>query len=118
MPEHPVRDLYAGGAARMMMVGQALAPGLLDRLLARFGISSQRTDRPTADGGSGNLDAPRTEDNRVEGDFSERARRFSLYTWMETHPAARMLAAAGMLVGATLLTSRGRRNGASIWRAL
>jgi NAD(P)-dependent dehydrogenase (short-subunit alcohol dehydrogenase family) len=108
---HPVRDLYAGGAARMMMVGQALAPGLVDRLLSRAGISSQRSDKPRPDDGTGNLDAPRTDDNRVEGDYSEPARRFSLYTWMETHPAARLLAGAGMLVGTALLASRARRNG-------
>ena len=113
---HPVRDLYAGGAARMMMVGQALAPGLLDRLLARFGISSQRTDQPATDGGAGNLGAPRTDDNRVEGDYSDHARRFSLYTWMETHPAARLLAGAGVLVGAALLASRARRNGSALRR--
>jgi hypothetical protein len=100
----------------MMMVGQALAPGLLDRLLARFGISSQRTGQPATDGGAGNLDAPRTDDNRVEGDYSDHARRFSLYTWMETHPAARLLAGAGVLVGTVLLASRARRNGSAMRR--
>jgi NAD(P)-dependent dehydrogenase (short-subunit alcohol dehydrogenase family) len=112
---HPVRDMYAGGAARMMMVGQLLAPGLLDRLLSRVGISSQRSDTPRTESGTGNLDAPRAHDNRVEGDYGEHARRFSLYTWMETHPAAvRLLAATGMLVGTTLLASRVRHNGSGM----
>ncbi|MDQ3367632.1 MAG: SDR family oxidoreductase [Myxococcota bacterium] len=105
---HPVRDLYAGGAARMMMIGQAVAPGLLDRLLSRFGIEAQRSNRPPTDGGRGNLDAPRTEDNRVEGDDRKRARRFSVYTWMELHPFARLLAAGGAIAGAALLISRAR----------
>lgn len=112
---HPVRDLYAGGAARMMAVSQALAPGLVDRLLARIGISAQRTDRPPTDGGRGNLDAPRRDD-RVEGDFSQHARRFSLYTWLETHPAARLLAGAGLLVGTAMLASRALGNGSSLRR--
>ena len=33
--EHPVRDLFAGGAAKMMATMQMLAPGLVDRQLAR-----------------------------------------------------------------------------------
>jgi NAD(P)-dependent dehydrogenase (short-subunit alcohol dehydrogenase family) len=109
--EHPVRDLYAGGAARMMMIGQAVAPRLLDRILGRFGISAQRSAEPPVRGGRGNLEEPRTEDNRVAGDDVERARRFSLYTWMETHPAARLLAAGGVVAGTALLLSRRRANG-------
>jgi NAD(P)-dependent dehydrogenase (short-subunit alcohol dehydrogenase family) len=109
--EHPVRDLYAGGAAKMMTVGQMLAPKLVDAILARVGIPSERTQDPTPGGSPGNMDAPRTQDHRAEGDFSSHARRFSLYTWMETHPRARAVAASGALAGTALLLRRGKRNG-------
>ncbi len=106
--EHPVRDLFAGGAGKMLAVNQLLAPRLLDTSLARVGIPLQRTSDPEADA-EGNLYAPRTGDNRVEGDYSDLARRFSLYTWLETHPKARAMAAGGVVAAAGLLVSRGER---------
>jgi hypothetical protein len=77
----------------------------VDVALARVGIESERTDEPVADG-EGTLYAPHTLDNRVEGDFGDRARGFSLYTWMETHPNAKRLALGGALAGAALLLAR------------
>ncbi len=49
------------------------------------------------------------EDNRVEGDFSARSRRFSAYTWMETHPRFRAVAAGLVAGSAVLLARRGRK---------
>ena len=109
--EHPVRDLFAGGAAKMMAASQMLAPTLMDATLARIGIPASRTDEPQPGGSPGNLFAPRAEDNRAEGDFSNRVRRFSLYTWLETHPRIKALAASGMLAGTVLLLMGGGRNG-------
>ncbi len=106
--EHPVRDLFAGGAGKMMAMNQMLAPRLFDAVLARVAIPLQRRDEPAADG-AGALDAPRMQDNRAEGDFSEQALRFSPYTWMETHPWVRLMAAGGVLAGTSLLLSRARR---------
>jgi NAD(P)-dependent dehydrogenase (short-subunit alcohol dehydrogenase family) len=107
--EHPVRDLFAGGGGRMMAVGHIFAPTLVDATLARLGIASERTEEPQPPGAPGNLFAPRVDDNRIEGDFSTRARRFSLYTWLETHRWARPLVVSGMLAGTTLLLTRGRK---------
>ncbi len=88
--EHPVRDLFAGGGGRMMAVAQIFAPTLVDAAMARMGIASERTTEPQPGGAPGNLFAPRTDDNRAEGDFSTRARRFSLYTgWKRTAGCAR-----------------------------
>ncbi len=107
--EHPVRDLFAGGGGRMMAVGHIFAPTLVDAMLARLGIASERTEEPQPHRAPGNLFAPRVDDNRIEGDFSTRARRFSLYTWLETHRWARPLVVSGMLAGTTLLLTRGRK---------
>ena len=101
--EHPVRDLFAGGAAKSMATAQMIAPALMDAALARFGIPASRTDDPEPGGAAGNLDAPRVEDNRTAGDFGQQARRFSLYTWLETHPPAKMLVFGGAVLGTALL---------------
>jgi NAD(P)-dependent dehydrogenase (short-subunit alcohol dehydrogenase family) len=102
--EHPVRDLYAGGAGKMLALNHLVAPGLVDALLGRFGIPLQRTDDPRS--GEGTLYTPRAEETRIEGDFSGQARRLSVYTWLETHPAARALAGAGAAAAAGLALVR------------
>jgi len=106
--EHPVRDMFAGGAARAMVANQAMAPRLLDKALARFGIPASRTEEHVG-ATEGNLDAP-SGDDRASGGLPSKGRRFSLYTWMETHPAARTVAMAGAGAAAFLLSRRaGRR---------
>lgn len=108
---HPVRDLYCGGAARIMVLGQMLAPRLVDAVLSRVVIEAQRTDQPKPPDAPDNLFAPRLGEARIVDDISPHPRRLSLYTWMETHPRA-VLAAGGVLAGAALLRARrGRRGG-------
>lgn len=102
--EHPVRDLYAGGAARQMALAQVLAPGQVDRVLGRLGIPLTRTRRPTPGGSPGNLYASR-DDARTDGDFRFRARG-SLYTWARLHRPA-VLALGAAAAGASRL-GRGR----------
>lgn len=106
--EHPVRDLFAGGAAKSMAAAQMMAPGLVDAALARFGIPASRTGEPETQGQQGNLYEPRAGDNRTDGDFAGQARRFSLYTWLETHPPAKALALGGAVLGTALLFMRRR----------
>ena len=106
--EHPVRDLYAGGAARALVLGETLAPGLMDAALSRPMIKLERTDEPKPPDAPDNLFGPRLGEDRVEDGFSDRARRFSLYTWLETHPRA-ALAAGGVAAGTALLLARGGR---------
>jgi NAD(P)-dependent dehydrogenase (short-subunit alcohol dehydrogenase family) len=95
--EHPVRDLYAGGGGRQMVLSQLTMPRQVDAVLGRFGIPLERTKDKAGAGSTGNLWTPRTEDNRSEGDFSARARR-SLYTWSRLH-APLVLGAGAALVG-------------------
>jgi hypothetical protein len=100
-----VRELFAGGAGKMMALGQKFMPALMDTVLARTGIASERTNEPKPNGMPGNLYQPNTDETRRNGDFSNRARRVSLYTWMETHRWARPLALAGV-AGAAILVAR------------
>ncbi|MGW5570375.1 SDR family oxidoreductase [Nocardia thailandica] len=105
---HPVRDLYAGGAARLMQLGQHLAPGMVDRLLGRFGIPLSRSSHP-AHQGEGNLDQP-SADTRSRGDYGARAIPVSPYTWLSVHPRVRTaLSIAGGAAAAGLVVRRSRR---------
>jgi NAD(P)-dependent dehydrogenase (short-subunit alcohol dehydrogenase family) len=107
--ENPVRDLYAGGAARMLAASQMLTPGAVDAALARFGIEAQKTREAKSADAPDNLFTP-CHDPRVEGDFSDRAVGFSPYTWLETNPLAKSLATVLVLGGATWLLARGNSN--------
>ncbi|HEX8489156.1 MAG TPA: SDR family oxidoreductase [Propionibacteriaceae bacterium] len=108
--EHPVRDLFAGGSGRMMALQQFTAPRQMDLYMAKIATRQERTKEPKPDGMPGNLYEP-TSDDRAAGDYSRRARRFSVYTYLETHPKARALAAGSALVTTALLL--GRRNAAA-----
>lgn len=112
--EHPVRDLWAGGAARAMAAGQSLAPRVMDALLARI-VPLERSSRPASDGFPGTLFAPRTQEDRTEGDFTLQARRFSAYAWLQTHPKLCTGLTAGALAG--LAVAVGRRRPPSFPRA-
>ena len=103
--ETPVRDMYAGGAAKMMAVTQKFAPGLVDAVLARVGIPASRTAELET-GNPGNLDAPRPDD-RTRGRYDGAARRTSLYTYLETHPPAKAAVIGGAVLGTALLLARG-----------
>lgn len=105
--EHPVRDLWAGGAARTMALGQALSPRLMDALMARI-VPLERSSLPTPGGSPGTLFAPRDQEQRTEGDFSTGARSWSTFTWLQTHPGARAALRAGAVV-ALLAATRRRR---------
>jgi NAD(P)-dependent dehydrogenase (short-subunit alcohol dehydrogenase family) len=98
--EHPVRDMYAGGSARVMSLLQLYAPGLFDTVLGRCGIPLQRTDKPVE---KSSFYEPRVDNNRVLGDMSVHVFRFSPYTWLQTHPrvnaTAKTLVIAGMARG-------------------
>ena len=104
--ETPIRELYAGGGARMMELGQTLAPAVMDAVVSRVAVNAQQTDEPKPLGAPDNLFAPRTEETRVEGDFSDSARSRSVYTWLETHRGARTLLAAGVLGTAAMMLAR------------
>jgi len=107
--EHRVRDLYAGGAGRIMVLAQSLAPALVDAATARFAIALEKTRTPAGDG-AGTFDAPST-DGRGEGDLGWQARRTSLYTALQTSGRARAAAGASLLGGLALLLMRRGRAG-------
>jgi hypothetical protein len=60
------------------VLGERIAPGLLDRYLARVGFDAQQTDEPLEGVREGNLFAPVPGDFGAHGRFDDRARWRSL----------------------------------------
>jgi hypothetical protein len=58
--------------------GERIAPGLLDRYLARTGYDAQQTDKPLDGEREGNLFDPVPGDLGAHGRFDDRARPRSL----------------------------------------
>lgn len=96
--DHPRHKQYwVGGSTVATLIGQRLCPPLLDRYLARTGISSQQTDeRVDRDGGNlfTALDDEPDHDYGAHGAFDQHAIGRSPAWWLRSHPAA--VAAAGL----------------------
>jgi len=103
--KHPKRKQYwVGGSTVATLLGQRVAPWLLDRYLARTGYSSQQTDAP-ASHRQPNLwqpqDAEPGDDHGAHGVFDDRAHGLSPQWWVREH-AAGIAAAAGVAGGAAV----------------
>ena len=98
--ENPARDLVVGGAAKAVILSQALSPRLLDILLRVRGFEVHYTREPKPEDAPDNLFEPIDGYNTVEGSFRDRAHPRSLYNWLELHPTVKRGAVAGMAIGA------------------
>jgi NAD(P)-dependent dehydrogenase (short-subunit alcohol dehydrogenase family) len=74
---HKRRQIYVGIPTVMNILGERVAPWLLDRYLARSGFKSQMTDKPLSPEGHDNLFEPVDEDRGAHGPFDEQAHGFS-----------------------------------------
>lgn len=103
----PRRELRFGAAASMFVLGERLAPGLLDRLLSREGYRGQIEPEPR---GTEKDNLWRTGNGllRAHGDFDREAAASSPHLWYALHrPALWALGAALLAAGAYgLLRSR------------
>jgi NAD(P)-dependent dehydrogenase (short-subunit alcohol dehydrogenase family) len=69
--ENPVRDLVVGAAGKMMVVGQALSPQMMDALMLKMGFTGQRTEIPKLENAPNNLFAPVDGFNQIKGGFGK-----------------------------------------------
>jgi NAD(P)-dependent dehydrogenase (short-subunit alcohol dehydrogenase family) len=103
------REWWVGASTALTLLGNAIAPGIADRYLARTGFDSQQTDEPVAPGRSDNLFAPVPGACSAHGDFDEQAKSRSVQWEWTRH--RRLLAAGGGVAAGLLgagLARRGR----------
>ena len=101
---HPRRQLMVGGPTVKAILGNAIAPSLADRFLARHGFADQQTDEP-ANGRDDNLFAPVEGTQGAHGPFDAKAKSRSVQLLLRTHTVA----ASGIAVGAATALSLVRR---------
>jgi short-subunit dehydrogenase len=93
------REVLVGWPTLEATVGNTLAPGYVDRYLARAGYDAQQTAEPVAADRPDNLFAPVHRDAGAHGRFDSSARSSSMMLWMRMHQHVLATVAA---VGVTL----------------
>jgi len=88
------REIFVGWPTLKTVIGNRLAPGYVDRVLANTGYEGQQYDGYVEPDRKDNLWQPVPGDHGAHGDFDDRAIDFSPQFWMTTH--ARSLGAAGL----------------------
>jgi len=104
--ENPTPEIVAGGAGKVILLGQRLVPRLMDAIIARTCFTMQRTKEPKSENEPYSLFEPIDGYNHVEGDFGDQARGSSLGTWLETHPIANAVVGGVALLAVVLLLER------------
>ena len=102
----PTRVVTVGGGGAIIAAMGHVAPGLTDRVMARFAIPGQQSGRPVPPRDRNGLEHP-TEHLATRGNYPGMARKLSLYTEAVTHPVT-----TSAVAGAAFLLAR------AAWRAL
>ncbi|MFL6305420.1 MAG: SDR family oxidoreductase [Candidatus Sulfotelmatobacter sp.] len=106
---HKRRELYVGMSTVEAIVGNKIAPGMLDHYLGRTGYASQQTSRPESPDRPNNLWEPLAGDHGAHGAFDQRA---SGKSWELRVSLNRVWLATGFTLGAASAILAGlRRSG-------
>jgi NAD(P)-dependent dehydrogenase (short-subunit alcohol dehydrogenase family) len=109
---HARREMWVGAPTFWTILAERIAPSLVDRYLAKTGVSSQQTDHPLDPEGHDNLFEPVDEDRGAHGPFDDRAHQASPLLWTSRHRHAVTGAgvlAAGLAVAGAASRAGGRR---------
>ena len=111
---HDRRELYVGTPTVEAIIGDKIAPGLLDHYMARTVYEGHQTDEPEDPHRPDNLWKPVPGDHGAHGPFDDRAKRHSLQLWATTHRRSLVAAALGIVLGAVAVkASKSERS----WRS-
>ncbi len=105
---HKRREIYVGMPTVMNIVGEKLAPWLLDRYLAKSAYKSQMTDTPLDPNGHDNLFESVDEDRGAEGPFGDMAHGMSPQLELAKHRGAVLAGVGAAAAGAAALVARAR----------
>ncbi len=98
---HKRRDVWVGFPTVKAILANRVAPGLIDRYLAKAGYSGQLTDQPLPADAPANLFEPVPGPYGAHGRFDSRSRKGSWEMFTDRHRAV-AYAAVALLAGATL----------------
>lgn len=110
---HRRREVYVGGPTVEAIVGNKIAPGLLDHYLGRTGYASQQTSEPENPNRPNNLWKPVPGDHGAHGSFDARAHAESYEVWADLN---RFWIGLGIAAGGigVYLGSRALRKGSKV----
>jgi len=101
---NPRRQIWVSFPTVKAILANRIAPGLLDRYLAKFGYTGQLSDQPSDPNAPGNLFEPVTGAYGAHGRFDDQARTGSWEMVASRHHiAAWAVAFVGVAIGAHLL---------------
>jgi NAD(P)-dependent dehydrogenase (short-subunit alcohol dehydrogenase family) len=109
--DHPRRrEYWCGETTAATLIANAIAPGLLDRYLAKTGYKSQQRPDANPAGAPENLwepvDGPRGVDHGAHGSFDERSHTQSPQAWLSRHHGVTAAIATAAVGGALRLLNR------------
>jgi hypothetical protein len=107
---HRRRQIYVGIPTVMNILGERVAPWLLDWYLAKTGFGSQMTDQDIDRSGHDNLFSPVDEDRGAHGPFDDKAHSVSPQYELAKHRAPVLGGVAVALAGAGAVAARSHRS--------
>src|SRR3954447_12369096 len=107
---HKRRELYVGAPTVKTIIGNKVAPWLVERVLAKQGIKGQQSDKPADPNRPDNLFSPPPGDPGAHGPYDAKARKSSVQTALAKNRPA-IAAAAGAVLALTGSLFAGMRSG-------
>lgn len=112
LAEHPRRNMWVGVATAYTVLGERVAPKLLDLFLGRTAVSSQQTDTDLPRWGENTFE-PRDDqvDRGAHGAFDDQAHGRDPVLWLSMHRRALLAGTAAVAgaVGSALLSGSGAK---------
>ena len=99
LAEHPRRNMWVGVSTAYTILGNRIAPKLLDLYLGRKAVAGQQTDQDTPRY-EPNIFEPSDGDQGTRGPFDGQAYEHSPLLWLSEHRRAVLSGLAGATVGA------------------
>jgi len=103
---HPRREMWVGYPTVGAILANSLAPGLLDRYLARTNVDAQQTDQPVDADRVDNLCGPAPGDQAAHGIFDAQSKGRSLQSDLAMHRGLAAGAASGLALAALVARRR------------
>lgn len=103
---HPRREILVGLPTVAAVMGDKIAPGLLDHYLGSTGYDGQQTSQAADRNRANNLYDPLPGDHGAHGAFDDRAYAFSPQLWANKNRCALGVGAVALALGCLFLTQR------------